>query len=47
VRPENDDVVAIARAHGLPLDRVARMLTAEAEVLLLRPDDEDDDTPIL
>ena len=47
VRPENDDVVSIARAHGLPLDRVARMLTAEAEVHLLRPDDEDDDTPIL
>jgi len=35
VRPENDDVVAIARIHGLPLDRVARTLTAEAEELLL------------
>jgi uncharacterized protein (TIGR00299 family) protein len=31
VRPENDDVVAIARATGLPLDRVARTLTEEAE----------------
>jgi pyridinium-3,5-bisthiocarboxylic acid mononucleotide nickel chelatase len=35
VRPENDDVVAIARTHGLSLDRVARTLTAEAEALLL------------
>jgi len=35
VRPENDDVVAIARIHGLPLDRVARTLTTEAEELLL------------
>jgi uncharacterized protein (TIGR00299 family) protein len=35
VRPENDDVVAIARAHGLPLDRVARTLTTEAEAALL------------
>jgi len=35
VRPENDDVVAIARVHGLPLDRVARTLTAEAEEMLL------------
>jgi pyridinium-3,5-bisthiocarboxylic acid mononucleotide nickel chelatase len=35
VRPENDDVVAIARAHGLPLDRVARTLTQEAEAALL------------
>jgi len=35
VRPENDDVVAIARAHGLPLDRAARILTNEAEAALL------------
>lgn len=35
VRPENDDVVAIARERGLPLDRVARTLTAEAEAALL------------
>jgi uncharacterized protein (DUF111 family) len=35
VRPENDDVVAIARAQGLPLDRVARTLTMEAEAALL------------
>jgi uncharacterized protein (TIGR00299 family) protein len=35
VRPENDDVVAIARSTGLPLDRVARTLTAEAEAALL------------
>jgi pyridinium-3,5-bisthiocarboxylic acid mononucleotide nickel chelatase len=35
VRPENDDVVAIARSTGLPLDRVARVLTSEAEALLL------------
>jgi pyridinium-3,5-bisthiocarboxylic acid mononucleotide nickel chelatase len=34
VRPENDDVVAIARATGLPLDRVARILTDEAETAL-------------
>ena len=40
VRPENDDVVAIARTHGLPLDRVARTLTAEAEALLLGSDPE-------
>jgi uncharacterized protein (TIGR00299 family) protein len=31
VRPENDDVVAIARATGRPVDAVARQLTAEAE----------------
>jgi uncharacterized protein (TIGR00299 family) protein len=36
VRPENDDVVAIARATGLPLDRVARTLTEEAEAELGR-----------
>jgi pyridinium-3,5-bisthiocarboxylic acid mononucleotide nickel chelatase len=35
VRPENDDVVAIARKCGLPLDRVARTLTTEAEAALL------------
>jgi uncharacterized protein (TIGR00299 family) protein len=35
VRPENDDVVAIARATGMPLDRVARLLTGEAEAILL------------
>jgi hypothetical protein len=35
VRPENDDVVAIARETGLPLDRVARVLTNEAEAALL------------
>jgi len=34
VRPENDDVVAIARATGIPLDRVARTLTEEAEAVL-------------
>jgi uncharacterized protein (TIGR00299 family) protein len=41
VRPENDDVVAVARATGLPLDRVARTLTTEAEAALLgdRPDE--------
>jgi uncharacterized protein (TIGR00299 family) protein len=37
VRPENDDVVAIARATGMPLDRVARLLTSEAEAVLLGP----------
>jgi uncharacterized protein (TIGR00299 family) protein len=35
VRPENDDVVAIARATGMALDRVARLLTSEAEAALL------------
>jgi pyridinium-3,5-bisthiocarboxylic acid mononucleotide nickel chelatase len=30
VRPESDDVVAIARATGRPVDAVARQLTAEA-----------------
>jgi hypothetical protein len=35
VRPENDDVVAVARTHGLPLDRAARLLTNEAEAALL------------
>lgn len=34
VRPENDDVVAIARSTGLPLDRVARTLTEQAETVL-------------
>jgi uncharacterized protein (TIGR00299 family) protein len=34
VRPENDDVVRIARETGLPVDVVARRLTAEAEELL-------------
>lgn len=34
VRPENNDVVAIARATGLPLDRVSRILTDEAEAAL-------------
>lgn len=34
VRPENDDVVAIARATGMPLDRVARTLTEQAEAAL-------------
>jgi uncharacterized protein (DUF111 family) len=34
VRPENDDVVAIARSTGIPLDRVARTLTEEAEAVL-------------
>jgi uncharacterized protein (TIGR00299 family) protein len=34
VRPENDDVVAIARSTGMPLDRVARTLTEEAETVL-------------
>ncbi len=38
VRPENDDVVAIARESGIPLDRVARILTTEAEAMLLGPD---------
>jgi len=35
VRPENDDVIAIARTRGLPLDRTARILTDEAEAALL------------
>jgi uncharacterized protein (TIGR00299 family) protein len=34
VRPENDDVVAIARSTGMPLDRVARTLTDEALTVL-------------
>jgi uncharacterized protein (DUF111 family) len=34
VRPENDDVVAVARATGMALDRVARTLTEEAETVL-------------
>lgn len=35
VRPENDDVIAVARNTGLALDRVARILTDEAEAALL------------
>jgi uncharacterized protein (TIGR00299 family) protein len=35
VRPEADDIAAIARRSGLPLDRVARTLTDEAEAALL------------
>jgi uncharacterized protein (TIGR00299 family) protein len=31
VRPENDDVIAIARGAGLPMDVAARTLTSEAE----------------
>ncbi len=34
VRPENDDVVRIARETGLPLDKVARTLTDDAEARL-------------
>jgi uncharacterized protein (TIGR00299 family) protein len=34
VRPENDDVVRVARETGLPVDVVARRLTDEAERLL-------------
>jgi pilus assembly protein TadC len=34
VRPENDDVVAIARATGMALDRVARTLADEARIVL-------------
>lgn len=34
VRPENDDVVAIARATGMPLDSVIRTLTEQAEAYL-------------
>jgi uncharacterized protein (TIGR00299 family) protein len=41
VRPENDDVVAIARSSGLPLDRVARMLTDQAEAVLRERGSED------
>jgi uncharacterized protein (TIGR00299 family) protein len=33
-RPENDDVVAVARRTGLPLEKVARTLTQEAEAAL-------------
>jgi uncharacterized protein (TIGR00299 family) protein len=39
VRPEADDVARIARSAGLPLDRVARTLTDEAEAALLPPRD--------
>jgi uncharacterized protein (TIGR00299 family) protein len=38
VRPENDDVVAIARATGKPVDAVARLLTAEATDALRKRD---------
>lgn len=41
VRPENDDVTAVARATGMPLDRVARVLTNEAEAQLLGGDASD------
>lgn len=37
VRPENDDVVRVARETGLPIDVVARRLADEAERLLHRP----------
>lgn len=41
VRPESDDVAAVARRTGMPLDRVARILTTEAEAqLFVTPDDE-------
>ena len=40
VRPENDDIVAIARATGQPLDRVTRLVTDEAESALLPASDE-------
>jgi uncharacterized protein (DUF111 family) len=35
IRPENDDVIAVARNTGLALDKVARILTDEAEAALL------------
>jgi uncharacterized protein (TIGR00299 family) protein len=38
VRPENDDVVSIARSTGMPLDRVARTLTEQAEAVLRERD---------
>jgi uncharacterized protein (TIGR00299 family) protein len=38
VRPENDDVVAIARATGRPVDAVARLLAAEAAEVLRERD---------
>jgi uncharacterized protein (TIGR00299 family) protein len=38
VRPENDDVVAIARATGRPVDAVARLLAAEAAEMLRERD---------
>jgi len=38
VRPESDDVAEIARTKGMPLDRVARILTSEAEAALLGPE---------
>lgn len=34
VRPENDDIVAVARRTGMALDHVARVLTQEAEAVL-------------
>ena len=33
-RPESDDVVAVARATGLPLGQVMRRLTEEARAAL-------------
>jgi len=41
VRPENDDVVAIARSTGIPLDRVVRVLTEQAEAVLRERGSED------
>jgi hypothetical protein len=35
IRPENDDVIAVARNTGLALDKVARILTDEAEAAIL------------
>lgn len=45
VRPEADDVLAISRSTGMPLDRVARILTGEAEALLLSSGDEAPERP--
>jgi uncharacterized protein (TIGR00299 family) protein len=42
VRPENDDVVAIARSTGIPLESVARRLTQETETAIRA---QEDDTP--
>jgi uncharacterized protein (TIGR00299 family) protein len=39
VRPENDDVVAIARSTGIPLESVARRLTQEAETAIRAQED--------
>ncbi len=38
VRPENDDIVAIARSTGMSLDTVSRRLTREAEALVRAKD---------